>query len=133
MLAVVQRQYTDGHAGRKQPEIIGKLLSTEEKGVRVLDLWPREWRENMTHGHGTRQLARLWRYELRWVRISHLTFWGLERVGEGSRARWYGQTWEVDWTTEEILKHRESIIRGPLTPSIKQIYSDADDPDHPFD
>lgn len=132
MLAIIQRQYSEGFAGRKLAPITGKLQTRMEKGVQALDLWPAEWTESLTDGHGYQPLATLWRYELRSIRHGNLSIWGVERIGQGARARWFGQTWEVEWTSEESLRRRESIKTGELPPSIKQMYPDADDPDSPF-
>ncbi len=134
MFTEIERRYRDGQlGGRKLPDLCGRLHSTEYKGVRVLDLWPLEWLDTLTPGHGLQPLARLWRYELcSVVAFGQMLLWGLEKVGHGDRVRWYGQTWEARWLPESVLDVKAKPLLGPLPVMVTGNYPAPPDPDNPF-
>ena len=95
MFVAVRMLYREGIMIKPQwPPTVGQIISDQQRGVRVLRLWPVDWVHNATWPEPP--TAVLWNPVLVGIGHDNFVVSGLEAVPKGPTRRWTTQKWLCD-------------------------------------
>jgi hypothetical protein len=97
--------------------LYGQIISTWERNVLVVELWPFDFPVSAKQGSSVKPLAALWRPRVSGFMQADFGLSGLERVRAGPAWRWVAQRWLCEPLTFAEIERR--LAGKPLTGEIR--------------